>query len=130
MIDIVQLIREHPANDAIDALYFCIRYIKQAANLIGAEKDIFDEDTRSKPSPAARALTETMISAIETDAGEPAANFSRAHTMQIINELASAAEAIDVVLTPAEEARATRAMQTMWEANLNATAIAARYKAS
>jgi len=130
MIDIVQMIREHPANDAIDALYFCIRYIKQAANLLVAKKDIFEEDTRSKPSPAARALTEKIIAAIEADAGEPAANFSRTLVMQVVGELASAAEAIDVVLTPAEEDRATRAMQAMREASMNATEPTSLYKAS
>ena len=63
-MNIFKLISEHPRSIANEALYYCIRAIKQAGLSGNSKKDPFHDTGMSKPSAEAIALADKILSEI------------------------------------------------------------------
>jgi hypothetical protein len=110
---IIKIIRGYSTKDALDALYYVARFIKQADSISKHDKDFFEDDYRSVPSEEARALSMKLIEVIEAKEGKPAAHFDNAKAIKILRELTSAEEALELTFTSAEEEGAREAIKTM-----------------
>jgi hypothetical protein len=89
VMDLRPIVANLPINDARAALYYAIRYFKQAGFSDHYPKDIFDEDERSAPNETIRALTLALIKSIEDFEGQPAAEFSSQAVGRILDPLAT-----------------------------------------
>ena len=68
-------IANRPREEIVDAIYYAMRYIKQAARARHAEKDIFQDADGSLPSPATRTLTMNVVHQIEGAVGMKSEDF-------------------------------------------------------
>ena len=115
---IASLIRGYSMKDALDALYYTARFIKQAGRINVEDKDFFDDDVRSAPSEEARELARKLIAVIEADVGRPAAEFDFPLVIKIMNDLTSAEAELDIRFTAAEKEGAEKAIESMIEPTL------------
>jgi hypothetical protein len=99
MTNILGLLKDHSAKDAVDALYYAARTIKQSYLLKEREKDFFDDESRSAPSDEVRALSLKLVEVIEAEVGKKAADFDSDMLSKTLGELWSAEEAIDIPST-------------------------------
>jgi hypothetical protein len=74
-LSIDQQIANQTREQIIDAIYYAMRYIKQAARARRMDKDIFQDADRSLPSSATQALTMAIVREIEGSVGMKAESF-------------------------------------------------------
>ena len=95
MEQITKFVETYAVEEARSAFYYLSRYLKQAEYYSTYEKDIFEDDDRSKPSAAAKELMQKILKYIEVTQGKNAAEFSTdeyLHWMQIIDDVETALE--------------------------------------
>jgi hypothetical protein len=113
VMDIRPIIAGAPVNEARAALYYASRYVKQAGSFEQYDKDIFEEDDRSAPNDAVRALTLAVIQFIEKFEELPAAQFSFETVGRILNHIVTVDGALEAPPSNAAQMRAEAALGDM-----------------
>lgn len=70
-MNLSRFINRVPSHVASEALYYCLRAIKQAGMVSNEKKDFFDDAGESKPSEAGKTLTNEILEAISIQEGRP-----------------------------------------------------------
>jgi len=113
MSEIIRLISGHSKKDALDALYYAARFIKQAEQISKYHKDFFADDVRSAPSQEARDLALQVITAIELAEGCQASQFDSRAITRALKELTDAENSLDGEFSDAEEIAADSVILSM-----------------
>jgi hypothetical protein len=113
MNEIIDIIRGYSVKDSIDALYYAIRFIKQADSISKNDKDFFEDDERSMPSQEARKLTIRIIDIIEAKYGKNAAELDDAEFIEAMKALSAARNTLETPASAAEEEAAREAINSM-----------------
>lgn len=87
MIRISDVLSGCSPPEARSAVYYAGRYIKQAKSFAKYSKDIFEDESRSRPSDHVRNLTMRLIRAIESDEGTVATSFDSDTVIRLLDEL-------------------------------------------
>jgi len=106
MIDLRPSIAGSPHKDVVDAVYFAIRYVKQAATAHRTGKDIFQDANRSAPSLRVRQLAMALVQEIERQLGISAAQFQSAEFNEAMNTLSALPHDHSGTMTKEERAEA------------------------
>ncbi len=65
----------HSPEEVVEAIYYAMRYIKQASRTRRMDKNIFQDGERSLPSPVTQALTMNVVRQVERSVGTRAVDF-------------------------------------------------------
>lgn len=95
MKQIFDIIQENSIPDIRSSFYYLGRYLKQADSFEEYQKDIFEDDEKSRPSELVKALTLRLIEAIEQLAGKKAKYFEDAEYLHWINIIDNIEENLD-----------------------------------
>jgi hypothetical protein len=74
-LNIDEAIANHSPEEIVEAIYYAMRYIKQASRAGRMDKNIFQDSDGSLPSSATQALTMEIVRQIERSAGMKAEDF-------------------------------------------------------
>jgi hypothetical protein len=89
-MDILALVKSAPRNIATEALYYCLRALKQAGLPGQSKKDYFFDTASSSPSTEGVALARLILNDIASDAGEELDRVPRPLIQKYIQEVARA----------------------------------------
>ena len=121
MNELETLIDGCSTKDALDALYFAARFVKQAEEMSRNPKDFFEDDDTSSPSDDARALALKIISAVETSFRKPCAKLSNRDKIRALRMMNSASASIETHASPDEIAAADAALLAILTPELKKT---------
>jgi hypothetical protein len=89
-MDILALVESVPRNVATEALYYCLRALKQAGLPSESKKDYFFDTASSSPSTEGVALARSILNDIARTAGEELDRIPRPQINKYIQEVARA----------------------------------------
>jgi hypothetical protein len=108
MADLAEILNGKSREDVVGALYYASRYIKQANHLSKYEKDIFDDDEKSAPSPDVKRLTWEIVGWVEAKEGLRAGDFDSPTLVRVIVYLGQVSKQFGTELS-ADELRGAQA---------------------
>jgi hypothetical protein len=90
-LNIDEAIANRSSEEIVEAIYYAMRYIKQAWSTKRIDKDIFQDAHRSLPSPATQALTLDIVRQVERSVGVKAEHLDDKTFAAIFTFLSAAA---------------------------------------
>ena len=117
-MEIIALVESAPHQAATEALYFCIRALKQARLAGSAKKDYFHDTETSRPSETSVALAKHVLQSIcQAESVAEIEHISPQKLSYYLTQVARASDLVSARGTPVDLARGSELLRRMREVN-------------
>jgi hypothetical protein len=93
-MNILSLVESAPRNIATEALYYCLRALKQAGVPSASKKDYFFDTTSSHPSTEGMTLAQVVLDEITKTEGKELDQIDETRVIHYMREIARATSAL------------------------------------